>query len=221
MSNWTPEVQGSSTPLIRPLEDNRKTRVKIMSEKFDIAVIGSGPGGFRAATRCAQKNASVAVIEKESIGGVCLNWGCIPSKTLLASAHTLLTAKNAINMGVDIGSAIANWTKIQTRKDDIIVALRKGMAASMKAAGAKMIQGSAIATSPGKIKIQSNGTTTEIQTDKIIIATGSKPIEIPTIPFDGQTVISSKEALNLLKGIERVDSICDPRHVRTMKAVSF
>jgi dihydrolipoamide dehydrogenase len=168
-----------------------------MSDKFDVVVIGSGPGGFRAATRCTQKNASVAIIEKESIGGVCLNWGCIPSKTLLASAHTLLTAKNASNMGIDIGSAIGDWTKIQTRKDDIIAALRKSMTASMKAAGAKMIQGSAIATSPGKIKIQSNCTTTEIQTDKIIIATGSKPIEIPNIPFDGQAVISSKEALNL------------------------
>ena len=128
-----------------------------MSEKFDVVVIGSGPGGFRAATRCTQKNASVAIIEKEAIGGVCLNWGCIPSKTLLASAHTLLTAKNASGMGIDIGSAIADWTKIQTRKDDIIAALSKSMTASMKAAGAKMIQGSAIAASPGKIKIQRNG----------------------------------------------------------------
>ena len=168
-----------------------------MSEKFDVAVIGSGPGGFRAATKCTQKNASVAIIEKESIGGVCLNWGCIPSKTLLASAHILLTAKNASDMGIDIGSATADWTKIQTRKDNVIVTLRKGMAASMKAAEAKMIQGSAIAVSPGKIKIQSNGTTTEIRTDRIIIATGSKPIEIPNIPFDRKTVISSKEALNL------------------------
>ena len=170
-----------------------------MSEKFDVVVIGSGPGGFRAATRCTQKNASTAIIEKESIGGVCLNWGCIPSKTLLASARTLLTAKNAGNMGIDVGSAIADWTKIQTRKDNVITTLRKGMTASMKTAGAKMIQGSAIATSPHKIIIQSNGTTTELQTDKIIIATGSKPIEIPNIPFDGQTVISSKEALNLTR----------------------
>ena len=94
-----------------------------MSEKFDVAVIGSGPGGFRAATRCVQKSASVAIIEKESIGGVCLNWGCIPSKALLASAHTLLTAKNASWMGVDISSAIATSPyKIKIQTDKIIIA---------------------------------------------------------------------------------------------------
>jgi len=168
-----------------------------MAEKFDVVVIGSGPGGARAARRCAQKGASVALIEKEFIGGVCLNYGCIPSKTLLASAHILLSAKNAEQMGVDISSAAPNWPKIQQRKDQIVASLRKGMALTIKSSKAKVIQGRAIATSPKNIKVETDTGQTDIETDKIIIATGSEPIQIPTIPFDGKTVISSKEALSL------------------------
>jgi dihydrolipoamide dehydrogenase len=169
-----------------------------MAEKFDIAVIGAGPGGFRAAKRCAQKGASVAIIEKEVIGGTCLNCGCIPLKALLASAHTLITAKQAAAMGIDIASAIPNWPKIQNRRDEIINSLRKGMADSMRALGKiKFIQGSATVLSPNKIKVEADSQPIEVQADKIIIATGSQPIQIPQIPFDGQTVISSKEALTL------------------------
>ncbi len=168
-----------------------------MAEKFDITVIGAGPGGFRAAVRCAQRAASVAIIEKDFIGGTCLNWGCIPSKALLASAHTLLAAKNAAAMGVDIASATPNWPKIQARKDSIVAGFRKAMTDSIRTGGAKLIQGRAIAISPNQIKIETDNGTVEILTDKIIIATGSEPIQIPTIPFDGQTVISSKETLSL------------------------
>jgi dihydrolipoamide dehydrogenase len=84
-----------------------------MAESFDVVVIGSGPGGYAAAIRCAQKGASVAVIEKDFVGGTCLNCGCIPSKTLLASAHTLLLMKHAALMGVDVPSATPNWPKIK------------------------------------------------------------------------------------------------------------
>ena len=78
----------------------------IMSEKFDVVVIGSGPGGYSAAIRCAQRGASVAVVEKSFIGGTCLNCGCIPSKTLLASAHTLLMIDHAKMMGIDAQPAV-------------------------------------------------------------------------------------------------------------------
>ena len=82
-----------------------------MAETFDVVVIGSGPGGYFAAIRCAQKGASVAVIEKAETGGTCLNRGCIPSKTLLASAELLLHAKNAGAMGIDIPTALAQLGK--------------------------------------------------------------------------------------------------------------
>ena len=103
-----------------------------MAEKFDCLVIGSGTGGYAAAIRCAQRGASVAIVEKAVVGGTCLNHGCIPSKALLASAHTLLTAKQTAMMGVDIGSAAPNWSKIQGRKDAIINGFVKGLTGLIK-----------------------------------------------------------------------------------------
>jgi len=168
-----------------------------MAEHFDVVVIGAGPGGFRAARRCAQRGASVAVVEKEFIGGTCLNYGCIPSKVLLASAQLLLSAKQAAQVGLDIASASPNWPKIQERKNAIVAGFRKGMTATAQAGKLKMFQGHAVAVASGKIQVKTNGQTTDIQADKIIIATGSESIQIPNIPFDGQTIISSKEALSL------------------------
>ena len=168
-----------------------------MAERFNVVVIGAGPGGFRAARRCAQRGASVAVIEKEFVGGTCLNWGCIPSKTLLASAHLLLRARSAAEMGIDIPSATPNWAKIQERREAIVAGLRKGMMGGAKASKIAYIEGRAVVTAPGKIKVTADGQTRELEADKLILATGSESIEIPSIPFDGNVVISSKEALSL------------------------
>ncbi len=168
-----------------------------MADSFDVVVIGSGPGGYAAAIRCAQRGVSVAVIEKGLMGGTCLNCGCIPSKTLLASAHTLLMIKHAAIMGVDVASASPNWPKIQARKDAIVAGFRKGLTGLIKSHKITIIEGRAVVTTPGRIQVESESNSSEIQADGIILATGSQPIEIPTIPFDGQTVISSKETLDL------------------------
>jgi len=168
-----------------------------MAERFDVVVIGAGPGGFRAAKRCAQKGAQVAMVEKEFIGGTCLNWGCIPSKSLLASAHTLLSARQAAEIGVDIGSATPNWPKIQARKDAIVTGFRKAMTGTAQVHKIKVITGHATVTAPNQIKVESDGQSVDVETNKIILATGSESIELANIPFDGQKVISSKEALSL------------------------
>ena len=168
-----------------------------MAESFNVVVIGSGPGGYAAAIRCAQRGASVAVVEKDCIGGTCLNRGCIPSKTLLASAHTLLLIKNAAMMGIDVNAATANWPKIQTRKDAVVGGFRKGLTGLIKSHKVEIIQGRAVVTAPNQIKIETDAAPIQIQAGKIILATGSQPSQIPTVPFDGQTVISSKEALGL------------------------
>ncbi len=168
-----------------------------MTERFDVAVIGAGPGGFRAARRCAQKDASVAVVEEAFLGGTCLNVGCIPLKALLASAHALLSAKKAAQIGIDIPSAAPNWPNIQQRKEAIVAGFRKGMAGSAKANNLAVIQAHATVTSPTHIKVATAEGTTELEADKIVLATGSEPIELPNIPFDGEVVISSKEALSL------------------------
>jgi dihydrolipoamide dehydrogenase len=168
-----------------------------MNDRFDVAVIGAGPGGFRVARRCAQKGASVAVVEEDFVGGTCLNYGCIPSKALLASAQVLLTAKNAAEVGVNVSSVTPNWQKIQQRKDAIVAGFRKSMTGTAQAHKLKMFQRHGTVVSPKKIKVQADGQKIEIEADKIVIASGSKPIEIPNLSFDGKTIISSKEALSL------------------------
>jgi dihydrolipoyl dehydrogenase len=168
-----------------------------MAERFDVAVIGSGVGGYAVAFRCAQRGASVAVIEKDLIGGTCLNCGCIPSKTLLASAHTLLLIKHAAQMGVDVSSASPNWPKIQARRDAVVTGFRKGLTGLIRGHKITIVEGQAAVTAPNRIQVTSQAGPMEIEADKVVLATGSQPIQIPTIPFDGQTVISSKEALVL------------------------
>jgi len=126
-----------------------------------------------------------------------LNCGCIPSKALLASAHTLLLAKQATMMGIDIASAAPNWPKIQARKDAIVAGLRKGLTGLVQSHKVRILRGRAIVTAPKQVKIETDTTPMEIEADKIILSTGSQPIQIPAIPFDGQTIISSKEALSL------------------------
>jgi dihydrolipoamide dehydrogenase len=169
-----------------------------MAETFDIVIIGSGPGGYYAAIRCAQKGTSVAIIEKAETGGTCLNCGCIPSKSLLASAEVLLQAKNAGAMGVDIPTVSPNWAKMQQRKDTIVTNFRKGLTGLIQANKIKVISGNAIITSPKTVVVKNETGQIEINAAKgIIIATGSNPVEIPAFPFDGQTIISSNEALSL------------------------
>jgi dihydrolipoamide dehydrogenase len=169
-----------------------------MAEIFDAAIIGSGPGGYYAAIRCAQKGATVAIIEKAETGGTCLNCGCVPSKALLASAEVLLQAKNAGGMGVDVTGISPNWVKMQQRKDAIVSGFRKGLSGLLQANKIKMFAGIASVSSPKAVVVKSQTGQIEINATKgIIIATGSVPVEIQAFPFDGQTVISSTEALSL------------------------
>ena len=168
-----------------------------MAESVDCLVIGGGPGGYAAAIRCAQKGASVALVEKGEMGGTCLNRGCIPSKALLASAHFLTLAKHAPLMGLDIGPVTPNWAKMQARKDAIVAGFCKGVTGLVQANKIKIFNGTGIATAPGEAKVQTQKGTVDIKARSIILATGSEPVQIPAFAFDGQTIISSKEALGL------------------------
>src|SRR6266446_2124627 len=113
-----------------------------MSKHYTIAVLGSGPGGYIAALKAAQLGASVAIVEKEFLGGTCLNYGCIPSKALLASAELLHHIQHAADLGIDVnGKATANWAAMQTRKDKVLQTLRTGIKGLLGARKVTIYQG--------------------------------------------------------------------------------
>lgn len=168
-----------------------------MTEKLDCLVIGGGPGGYAAAIRCAQKGVTVGLVEQDAVGGTCLNRGCIPSKALLGSAHFITLAKHAPLMGLDIGPVTPNWAKMQARKDSIVKRFRAGVTGLVQSNRIRLFKGRGIATAPGKVTVESAEGNVEIEAENIILATGSVPEEIPAFPFDGETIISSTEALSL------------------------
>lgn len=164
-----------------------------------IIIIGGGPGGYIAAIRAAGLGADVTVIEKENLGGTCLNWGCIPSKIMKHSAETFLKCLKAGDIGIDIAGSISpNMTAIITHKDKILQSQRKGIAALLKSNKVTVENGFGKIVAPGKVAVVSeDGKTKELEYDKLIIATGTKPMNVPDFPFDGDRIISSNDILEL------------------------
>ena len=164
-----------------------------------IAVLGAGPGGYVAAIKAAQLGASVTVIEDTEVGGTCLNRGCIPTKALIASAEVLDKAKNIHDFGIELnGDVIPNIQKILERKNKIVNIQVKGIRGLFKSWGIKILDGKGFIVSANKIRVAlKDGGAEEVETDKIIIATGSRPAQIPIFPFDGEKILSSDDALNL------------------------
>lgn len=164
-----------------------------------IAVLGAGPGGYVAAIKAAQLGASVTVIEDTEVGGTCLNRGCIPTKALVASAEALDKAKNIQDFGIELnGDVIPNIQKILERKNKIVNIQVKGIRGLFKSWGIKILDGKGFIVSANKIRVAlKDGGAEEVETDKIIIATGSRPAQIPIFPFDGEKILSSDDALNL------------------------
>jgi dihydrolipoamide dehydrogenase len=167
-------------------------------EKFDVVIIGSGPGGYVAAIRAGQLGLKTAIIEKDKdLGGTCLNIGCIPSKALLTSSdHFVFAKKEAGKHGIIIENASVDLAKMQQRKDKVVRTMNSGVRALMKTNKVMTFEGFGTITAPGKVSVKSSkGEEQEIETKNIIIATGSAPIELPFAKFDGKTIVSSTEAL--------------------------
>ena len=167
-------------------------------ERFDLVIIGSGPGGYVAAIRAGQLGLKTAMVEKDKdLGGTCLNVGCIPSKALLTSSdHFIFAKKEAEKHGIVVGSVDVDLNKMQQRKEKVVKTLTGGVRALMKTNKVTTFEGFGTITAPGKVSVKSSdGKTQEIETKKIIIATGSAPIELPFAKFDGKTIVSSTEAL--------------------------
>ena len=167
-------------------------------DKFDVIIIGSGPGGYVAAIRSAQLGLKTAIIEKDpELGGTCLNIGCIPSKALLASSdHFVFAKKEAAQHGIVLDKVSLDLATMLARKDKVVKTLTGGVRALMKGNKVATFAGLGTITGPGQVRVQPNeGEATEIAADHIVIATGSVPINLPSMPFDGKTVVSSTEAL--------------------------
>jgi dihydrolipoamide dehydrogenase len=169
-----------------------------------LAIIGAGSGGYVAAIRAAQHGAHVTLIENAEVGGNCLNWGCIPTKSLVASAEALEHTRNAANFGVDIQGTIGySLAKIRERKDKIISTQVQGIRRLLKSWGVSLLEGRGSLISPNMVRVaQKDGTTVDIQPDKIIIATGSRPAQLPGASFDGENIMSSDDAV-LIKRIPK------------------
>lgn len=167
---------------------------------YDAIVIGSGPGGYPCAIRLGQLKQKTLCIEKAEPGGVCLNWGCIPSKALIGAAHLFEKAQHSgPTMGIKIGSVEHDPNAMQDWKDGIVKKLTSGVRALLKTNGADLMIGEATIASPTTVtvKLPSGETETITATKGIVIATGATTIELPAFKFDGVQVIGAKEAVSL------------------------
>jgi dihydrolipoamide dehydrogenase len=164
-----------------------------------LTVIGAGPGGYVAALKAARLGAQVSVVEDQEVGGTCLNLGCIPTKSLIASVDVLQKARRLDEYGIDIqGEVHPNLSKMMQRKDKIVSTQVRGIRALFKSWGVALVEGRGTLLSPQKVEVRKkDGSTEVVQTDKIIIATGSRPAQLPMFPFDGENILSSDHVLSV------------------------
>lgn len=161
--------------------------------KYDVAILGGGPGGYETAIRCSQLGLKTCLIEAKELGGTCLNWGCIPTKALLHSSEVYIEAKGAAEFGVNTGAVSFDFTKIMSRKDDILMRQRNGIRGLEKSHGVEVIKGFGVLTSSTTIDVGGQ----IIETDKIILATGSTPARPPIPGMDSINVLTSDDIFNL------------------------
>ena len=171
-----------------------------MSEKFQTVVIGGGPGGYVCAIRLAQLGFKTACIEsRASLGGTCLNIGCIPSKSLLNLSEEFHKVKNLNNKGIEVGEVKLNLTKMMKSKEKAVTVLTKGVEFLFKKNKVTYFKGTGSFKSKTEISIKEDNKETIIQSEKVVIATGSVPVSLPDSEFDEKAIVSSTGALNLDK----------------------
>ena len=170
-----------------------------MSKKYDLIVLGSGPGGYVTAIRASQLGLKTAIVEKESLGGVCLNWGCIPTKALLKSAQVFEYLKKADTYGLKIKDFDKDFDAVVKRSRDVADGMSKGVNFLMKKNKIDVINGYGKIKPNKVISVEINGTEEDFEADNIIIATGGRSRVIDSIPQDGKKIIGYREAMTLKK----------------------
>lgn len=169
-----------------------------MATKYDLVVIGAGPGGYVAAIRAGQLGLKTAVVERDRIGGVCLNYGCIPSKGLIHAAGLFDKIKHADALGFLVGEPTVDGKKLQAWKNGVVKRLTTGVGFLLSKSGVTVHQGAAKFTGPHRLVVTgADGKAEEVGFEKAIVATGARPVALPAFPVDGTTVVTSKEALDL------------------------
>jgi len=166
-------------------------------KKYNLIILGSGPGGYVAAIRASQLGINTAIIEKESLGGICLNWGCIPTKALLKSAQVFNYLKKASDYGLKINGYEKDFKSIIDRSRNISNSMSDGVKFLMKKNKIDIIEGHGKILNGKKVEIENKKKKTIIEADNIIIATGARSRELKTIPHDHEKVIGYREAMNL------------------------
>ena len=167
-----------------------------MASDYDVVIIGGGPGGYVCGIRCGQLGLKTLVVERDKLGGVCLNVGCIPSKALIHASKLAHKAQNGAHMGIVAKDVTVDLPTLIGWKDGIVGGLTKGVGTLLKANKTALRYGDARLAGPGQVAItDAEGKTETVRATNIVLATGSRPIEIPTLPFDGETIIDSTGAL--------------------------
>lgn len=165
---------------------------------FDLIVIGSGPGGYVAAIRASQLGMNVAVVEKESLGGICLNWGCIPTKALLKSAQVFEYIKHAADYGISVNNAEADFSKIVKRSRDVANGMSKGISFLFRKNKITVLNGFGQLITANKVEVKAaDGKKTEYMAKNILLATGGRSRELPNLPQDGKKIIGYRQAMSL------------------------
>jgi dihydrolipoamide dehydrogenase len=166
-----------------------------MAEQYDVVVLGSGPGGYVAAIRCAQLGLKTAIVERENLGGICLNWGCIPTKALLRSAEVLHLMKHADAYGLSADRAGFDLQKVVQRSRAVAKQLNQGVTHLMKKNKITVAMGEGRLTGKGKLSITADGKTTELGAKHIIVATGARARELPFAKSDGKRIWTYRHAM--------------------------
>lgn len=174
---------------------------------YDVIVIGGGPGGYGAALYAHNFGLSVALVEKDEVGGTCLLRGCIPAKSWLQSAEVYSTVRSAGEFGVVTGETSFDWPKALARKDRIVNGLVTGLSGLLRMRRVEVIEGAGRLAGPGRVEVDKDGATRVLEGRSVILATGSVPIELPAFPYDGTTIVSSDHALDWTERPDRVGII--------------
>jgi dihydrolipoamide dehydrogenase len=165
---------------------------------YDVIVLGSGPGGYPAAIRASQLGKKVAIVEKELLGGICLNWGCIPTKALLKSAQVYEYAKHAADYGINVTNPTQNFSNVISRSRGVADKMSKGVQYLMKKNKIDVIMGYGKFLAPGKLEVTAADNTKQVlEAKNIIIATGGRARQLPAIPIDGKKIVGYREAMVL------------------------